>query len=174
MGWLREEPSDSNTDFQRNAACRPVIPDLALDVLCSEDAPRDIKLLALIWAKEWLGIPGSLEEDAALSDLDRLFTKGRRDHVSNEGRILMMASRALYHWRQAAVHERTRRSFPWLRFFAVEGKANCQHAEAISGRLFADGKQPLIPLPSCDSTVCHCVCLGVTAGQYKRLVEAGE
>lgn len=169
MAWLLGGETEPDPRFQRNAAGRPIIPDEKLQLAFIEEAPRDKKLLALAWAKEWLGIPGGFDCEQALAELDAYMSGRRQDHLSDAGRILLVARRALYLWREAATHERTRHAFTWLRFVAIEGEPNCCDAKALSGKLIADGCQSLLPLPSCTAPKCGCLYLPLTEGQRRRL-----
>lgn len=175
MPWLNgNDEITPDPRFSRNTAGRPLIPDLKQQIALSEEAPHDLKLLAITWAREWLGITGSIDQELAVSDLDIALSGRRRDHTSDEGRILQMAGKALYHWREAAAHERTQRAFPWLRFVAIDGQPNCCEANALNGQLLENGRQPLLPLPSCDASRCGCIYIQITEGRRRRMIEQDE
>lgn len=173
MAWLK--PPDkigTPVSLGKPLRRRPRIPDLMFDGDFA-DAGRDVRLTAIAWAKDWLGLLGTVDEEAALADLDTAIMGKRRDHASDEGRILLMARAALYHWREAANHTRTADSFPWSRFVAVEVQRSCSRAQAKHGQIVAFGSRERIPLDRCDAERCDCHYLQMTDGQRNRMLRPG-
>lgn len=170
MGWLlRSDDHEKQHAFEVGAAGRPIVPRVLL-----KDQPLDacqsLKMLALQWAKEWLEIKGEIIESDAVYALNLSLVEGHRDLVSDEERILLVASRALYRWHDAARLERTKRAFPWLRFVSIAGKRNCQRAETLNGHLLAFEDHEELPLQDCNAEDCNCIYLQVTEGQRQRMI----
>lgn len=146
---------------------------MPLVLLSSEPiaASSEHKMLALVWAKRWHGIEGRIDESKAIPELDDALRRGRRDHLSDEGRIILGAVRAMWGWNHAAAHERTKKAFPWLRFVAIEGKPICPRAKQLNGQLLANGEHERLPLPDCEAFECSCLFIQVTEGRRRRMLD---
>ncbi len=167
MGWLKIAYLGQ---IDGAPPARPVIPSLHNPAYGSE-TPLDLKVLALEWAKRWLRIAGEMDISGAVADLDLLLDGkpmkyGRME--TPEGRILHTALMATHKWRNDAACERTKRSFPWLTFVAVEGSGYCPGAAQRNGRLAAYEDREPIPLPSCTAGRCDCHYLQRTNGWVAR------
>lgn len=172
MNWLLDQTSSSSSPhFTLDASGRPLNPGLHLTPP-AHLAPPEIKILALEWAKAWLGIVGEINSATALDDLD-LALSGRRKHRSaEETQVLSVACRALYGWHHAARQERTKSTFPWLKLSTIEGRYSCPSASALNGKLIAYSDHVVLPLPCCDARDCACIYVQLTEGQRQRAASA--